>query len=293
MNGARGAAVKQIMKAIDNGKLPTDETQRRLFELIEKEANQTDRPADEDLVSACLELLEQLQGQTDVIDEERTVKLNQRIAVAVEKKKQRQERVRITFRAVSAIAAVLVLIVGIGFPLRWTWFESRSTPDEQQHVIMGHEITVDMVATAIADSTSYDTTTISVDDFTQIDQILGIPLGIPAVLAEEWVASKGFINYFPGYIKVSLVYENIDGSGQQVASVINLYTDIDFAYFSFEQSREGELISTNGIEYYVSDNMGQTSACWYNAATYVFITGDVSKDDMTQLMISLIGGTYD
>lgn len=293
MNGDRGAAVKQIMQAIEYGTLPTDETQRRLMELIQKEANRTDGPADEELMSACIDLMERLQGREHVEDEERIAALNQRIADAIQKKQQSQERWHTAFRAVGAIAAVVVLLVGIGVPLRWTWFESWSTPDEQQHVIMGHEITVDMVASAIADSAELDTTTVAVNDFAQIDEILGLPLSIPSVLAGEWIASNGFINYAPGYIKVSLVYKNANDSNQQVAAVINLYSDIEYAYFSFEQSRNGELISSNGIEYYVSDNMGQTSACWYNAATLIFLTGDIEVDQMTNLVISLIGGTYD
>ncbi len=292
MNGEGGTAVKQILLAIENGALPPDETQRRLMELIQKEATRTDGTADEELISACMDLMERLQGRERVEDGARITALNQRIADAIQRK-QNQGRWRTTFRTVGAIAAVLVLLVGIDIPLRWTWFESWSTPDEQQHVIMGHEITVEMVASAIADSAALDTTTIAVDDFTQIDEILGFPLNIPTVLADEWIASNGFINYAPGYIKVSLAYENVNDSSQQVESVINLYTDIEFAYFSFEQSHDGELVSANGIEYYVSDNMGQTSACWYNAATYVFVTGDIGEDKMTQLMVSLIGGTYD
>ena len=64
MNGAGGTAVKQILKAIENGTLPTDETQRRLMALIENEANRMDGPADEELISACMDLLERLQGRT-------------------------------------------------------------------------------------------------------------------------------------------------------------------------------------------------------------------------------------
>lgn len=290
MNGARRAAVKQIMKAIDNGTLPADETKRRLFELIEKEAHQTDRPADNELVSACLELLEQLMGQTNVMDEERTAALNQRIAAAIKKKEQHQDRVRIAVRTVGAIAAVLVLLVGIGIPLRWTWFESRSTPDEQQYVIMGHEITVDMVETAIAASGSYDTTTIPVDDFTQIDKILGFPLNIPAVLAEDWIASKGFINYFPGYIKVSLIYANKSNSSENVTCTVSLFTDIEYAYFSFEQSLEGDLVNADGVELYVSDNITRASACWYDNNMYVRVAGDANRDEITKIATSLLGG---
>ncbi len=39
MNGEGGMAVKQILQVIENGSLSPNETQRRLMELIQKEAN--------------------------------------------------------------------------------------------------------------------------------------------------------------------------------------------------------------------------------------------------------------
>ncbi len=255
MNGESETAVKQILLAIENGALPPDETQRRLMELIQKEANRTDVPADEKLISACMDLMERLQGREPVEDGARIAALNQRIADAIQKKKRNQERWRTTFRTVGAIAAMLVLLVGIGIPLRWTWFESWSAPDEQQHVIMGHEITVDMVASAIAEKVETDSNTISITDVAQIDDILGLELNIPSILANDWIARDGYINYSPGYIKISLVYANEQDDNRKLTCIVNLYTDVEYAYFSFEQSREGDHVSINGIDLYVSDNV--------------------------------------
>ena len=238
MNGECGTAVKQILQAIENGTIPVDEMQRRLMELIQKEANRTDGPADEELMSACIDLMERLQGREYVEDEERIAALNQRIAEAIQKKQQSQERWHTAFRAVGAIAAVLVLLVGIGVPLRWTWFESWSTPDEQQHVIMGHEITVNMVASAIAENEAKEP--IVVSDFSEFEEHLGFDPGIPSVLGGEWTKAYGSIRYFSGYIQIVVKYIHTEKPEKSIACTINYFTDVEYAYFAFEQNRAGD-----------------------------------------------------
>lgn len=288
MNGECGTAVKQILQAIENGTIPVDEMQRRLMELIQKEANRTDGPADEELMSACIDLMERLQGRERVEDEERIAALNQRIADAIQKKQQSQERWHTAFRAVGAIAAVVVLLVGIGVPLRWTWFESWSTPDEQQHVIMGHEITVDMVASAIAENGAKEP--IVVSDFSEFEKHLGFDPAIPSALRNDWAADYGMIRFFSGYISVVAIYLDTANPDKSITCTINYFTDVEYAYFSFEQNKEGNKILLDNIEIYVSDNMSRTAACWYNSNMYVWLSGDATTEELLILFSDLIGG---
>lgn len=291
MNGDRGAAVKQIIQAIEYGTLPTDETQRRLMELIQKEASRTDGPADEDRLSACIDLMERLQGREHVEDEARIAALNQRIAESIQKKQRRQKHRHTAFRAVGAIAAVVVLLVGIGVPLRWTWFESWSTPDEQQHVIMGHEITVDMVASAIAENEAKEP--IVVSDFSEFEEHLGFDPIIPTSLGSDWIADYGALHFFTGYIKITVRYAHREDSNLSLACTINYYDDIEYAYFSFEQNVEGVIVQVDDFEVYVSDNVDRSAACWYNNNMYVWLSGNIEADDMLVLISELIGGNVE
>lgn len=291
MNGDRGAAVKQILKAIRFGTLPTDETQRRLMELIQKEANRTDGPADEKLISACMELMERFQGREYKEDEARIAALNQRIAASIQRKQRGQNRRRTAFRVVSAIAAVLVLIVGIGLPLRWIWFESWSTPDEQQHVIMGHEITVDMVASAIAENEAKEP--IVVSDFSEFEEHLGFDPGIPSILGDEWIADYGSTQCFSGYIQIVVKYVHTEIPQKSIACTINYFTDIEYAYFSFEQNCEGEQMSIQGVDVYLSNNVERNSATWYNNNMYAQVVGLVSSEEVVELLLRLLGVLYE
>lgn len=291
MNGDCGTAVKQIMNAIEYGKLPTDETQRRLMELIQKEANRTDGPADEELISACVDLMERLQGRVVEEDEARITALNRRIADAIKKKQREQERRRTAFRAVSAIAAVLALIVGIGVPLHWTWFESWSTPDEQQRVIMGHEITVDMVTAAIAENEAKEP--IVVSNFSEFEEHLGFDPGIPANLGDEWIAEYGSIRFFTGYVQIVAIYARSDAPNVRITCTICYFTDVEYAYFTFEQNAEGKQASFGGTDVYLSDNAERNSATWYNENMYVRAVGQLSSDDVADILLKLIGVSYD
>lgn len=286
MNGNRRAHVKRILQAIENGTLPPTETERRLRALIEEEVTQTDSLPDEEFVFTCIALWDELHDNTDAEYEMRAVRLRLKLDKVLHKrKKQRGAMVKV----IAAVAAVIMLVAGISIPLRTVWFESHSTPDEQQHVMMGHELTVDMVESAIADSYSVDTGTVKISDFSQVDDVIGLPIHIPESLGEEWVGDRGYVNFSPGYIKVTLVYVNDKQPDKRMTCLINIYTDVDMAYFSFEQTREGELVCADGLEFYVSDNMGRTSACWYNNVMYICVAGELECREITEIMLLIIG----
>lgn len=291
MNGDRGAAVKQIIQAIEYGTLPTDETQRRLMELIQKEANRIDGPADEELMSACIDLMERLQGREHVEDEARIAALNQRIAESIQKKQRRQKHRHTAFRAVGAIAAVVVLLVGIGVPLRWTWFESWSTPDEQQHVIIGHEITVDMVTAAIAENEAKEP--IPISDFAEFEKHLGFDPTIPLALCNDWTADHGLIQFFSGYIQIVARYVHTENPEKSITCTVCYFTDVEYAYFSFEQNYEGEQMSIQGMDVYLSNNVERNSATWYNNNMYAQVVGMVSSEEAVELLLRLIGVFYE
>ena len=234
MSGKRESAAARILKAIDFGLLPNDEMERRLMDLIMEEAERTEGPADEKLILTCLDLMDVLQGRGHEVDKVRIDALNQRIATAIQKVKKREERMRMAFRTIGTIAAILVLIVGIFVPLRLTWFESWSTPDEQQHVIMGHEITVEMVASAIAENETKEP--IVVSDFSELKTHLGFDPGLPSVLDEAWIVNYGSIRYFSGYIQIIARYTHVDKPEASLACTVSYFTDVEYAYFSFEQN---------------------------------------------------------
>jgi hypothetical protein len=289
VNGDRQTYVKRILKAIENGTLLPDETERRLCALIEEEVTRTDAQPDEEYISACIALWEELHGKTDAEYEARAARLRLRIDDAIRAREKHGKLRGWGFKALIATAAMIVLLVGIGIPLRWVWFENWSTPDEQQHVIMGHEITVDMVEKAMAENAHIGSVT--VEHPSELAEYLGFDPGIPATLGQAWRVDRSTIRYFSGYIRVSTMYQHQDDSSRRLTCTIHFYTDIEFAYFSFEQSREGDAVCIDGKEIYVSINNKRKSASWYDNAMFIHVSGD--EDNIVQILCELIGVKYD
>lgn len=283
MNGAGGTAVKQIMKAIENGSLPTNETQRRLMALIENEANRTDGPADEDLISACMDLLERLQGRTYTEDEARITALNQRIAAAIAKKEKQRRMVSMAVRLVAA-AAVILLFVGVCV----SWFEHSNTPDGQQHIITGQEITVEMVQAAIAENAgkgSFETT-----DLQELQQVLGFNPQIPEVIADEWQASVCNVWFMRNSIQVTVTYASAKLQDEHISYVIAYYSDVGEAQTTLEQSYAGTDRMISDVKVYVTHNIDNQVACWNIDNVVYELNAGINESDFFNILITILEG---
>lgn len=283
MNGAGGTAVKQILKAIENGTLPTDETQRRLMALIENEANRMDGPADEELISACMDLLERLQGRTYTEDEARVTALNQRIAAAIAKKEKQRRMVSMAVRLVAA-AAVILLFVGV----RVSWFEHSNTPDGQQHIITGQEITVEMVQAAIAENAgkgSFETT-----DLQELQQGLGFNPQIPEVIADEWQASVCNVWFMRNSIQVTVTYASAKLQDEHISYVIAYYSDVGEAQTTLEQSYAGTDRMISDVKVYVTHNIDNQVACWNIDNVVYELNAGINESDFFNILITILEG---
>ena len=284
MNGVCGTAVKQIMQAIENGTLPTDETQRRLIALIEEEANRTDGPADENLISACVDLLERLQGRTNVAEEARIAALNERIAAAIARNEKHRRMATMALRLVAA-AAVLLLLVGV----RFSWFEHSDTPDGQQHVITGQEITVEMVQAAIAENVgkgTFETTNLQ-----ELREIIGFDPNNPETIDDEWRVSAYVVRFARNLLQISATYVCETNDAYSIKLVANCYADKGDAYTTFEQSEKGKDIVVDNQVVYVSNNINRVVACW-NIDNIVYeMGGNLEESQFNAILrIVLMGG---
>lgn len=205
MSGTKKEHVKIILQTIENGTLSETEAEQRLLGLVRQEAERKDRPADLGLIRACVELGDHLQGRSGDVDSERIDKLKRRIAIAYEERMRKKEKRKAILKFAS-FGAASVLLVAFFVPQHWSWIESWSTPDEQQRVLIGHEVTVDRVVKALADHAAVEQQTYAVNSSAKIDARLGSHSGVPQTLDDEWTLSRGYADYMSGYIKLPLIY---------------------------------------------------------------------------------------
>ena len=155
--------------------------------------------------------------------------------------------------------------------------------------MIGHEVTVDRVAKALADHAAVEQQTYAVNSSAEIDALLGFHSGVPQTLDDEWTLSRGYVDYMSGYIKLSLMYVSNTEPQKRILANMNLFTDIEHAAFAFEQTNDGQMQRVNGLDIYVANNEGLTTAYWYSKNMYVWISGKLSPNEITSALISMIG----
>ena len=294
MNGNCDTKVKQILDAIEYGKLLPADTEKRLLDMIECEINKEDTAADMGLISIAQDLLFEMHNLSCERTEESERRLDQlrkRISATVAKRAKREaygNAMRRVIKIGAAVAVFVLLVVGMGYPLQLTWFESWSTPGEQQRVVQLHAVTLDMVSQAIAEKGALGLQFVqNVNDF---DNLLCFDIDMPASLREEWFFSEGNIQYYSDSIELVMRYVHSEHKDKSVTCNVTLYTDSEVAWFMFEQSHEGESVSTNGYEIYVSKNVDKASAVWHHETTILHLSGDVTEEEIVMLTLEIIGG---
>lgn len=281
----RSSCVDQILKAIDFGQLTYDETERRLQQLIDEETSQIEHPANADMLDACYSLLLQLHTHGSITYSSEKERNWQAIRQRVQAHRQRSD----IWRKVGISAAAAFTLLFLGSLLHFHWFEGTSTPDGQQYVVQGHEITSQMIETAIAEHESgASMITVAVS---QLQEELGFDPGIPQVLADTYVADESLIYFLPRMIQINTNYRTTTSDNYAFLYVVNLYSDVDAAYVSIEQDRNGIRTIINNQTVYTSVNMDNNVACWQVGRSVHNMSCSREIDSIDRIINDLLGGT--
>lgn len=280
MTDADKEQTQRILQTIEYGHLPPKETQRRLLALIQEETSRPDQMVDQALIRACMDLLERLQGETAPITPLHVEALKRRIAAAYQEKvRQRARRWRRLTGTVSGAAALFLFLL-LSLTHGWIWFDGQSTPDEQQYLFKGHQISIAVPAQAVADGEVPDGRTIEVQDIAELDALLGRKSGIPEQLQGEWRLQHCYVNFTRGYTQISLLYGNRFDKQQTIVGVIQQFIDPNHVAFSFEQSYTGQMQQLNGWNVYVTENIDAPVAFWHNNRMSLLLSGKTSQTEV-------------
>ena len=259
MNGDTRSCVDQILEAIEYGHLPTDEAERRVQKLLDDEVSKTTEAADMDMVNACQSLLWELKTHGQIPYEDHS----EQIRASVEKEysawTKHRRRQQLAFK-IGSVAAVFLLVAGISLSFHWEWFSGNSTPDGQQYLVHGHEISTEMVAEAIAAHdglVQYEGSNIS-----ELETYLGFQPNIPQRLSNGLSAVRYHISFFPYEILLRVSYAQSPDVSHALSYSIFYFPQPENAYVSLEQSEPGHYIEFNGHQVYISNNCGRQFACW-------------------------------
>ena len=261
MRDDRQSAVDQILKAIEYGLLPVDEIERRLQKIISEELScPIDAEYDEEKVDFCYSLLQQIHLEKRIDIGEHAEKIKAQITKQHNAYKRRKKALT---RGLCAAAAILVLLVGLTVvnvipPIQW--FSGKSTEDEQQYVVTGHEINVETVARAIAEHNESGIVSLTTENYAEVVDFLGFDPMMPLEITIEYKATQFDVFMMPDFIKVSCYY----GDGFNILLKKTLFVDMSNAYTQYEQDRTGDNIVVKGISVYSYSNSGRHGYLWYN-----------------------------
>lgn len=284
MDGERKSCTVRILNAIEYGKLSNDETERRLCELVEGEVNKTDSKVDMELIRACQSLMWQLHTHGDNLYDSHYDANKAWIDQRIRSKASIVNTAKAVAKTLVVAAVVLLLFVGI----RVSWFRHSDTPDGQQHVITGQEITVEMVQTAIAENAGRGS--VETTDINGLREIVGFDPLVPEMLADEWRVSLCKVWFLRNCIQVTVTYEYLEEPTETLTYVMNYYSSIGDSFMTFEQSHEGEETQISGQKVYIANNIDHMIACWCKGTVIYEVNCRVNETAFTMLLKMIIEG---
>ncbi len=288
MNGEQRLCATKILSAIENGKLTTDETIRRLEELVDKELEKPESSMDMQLVDACENLLWELNtnGKLPFVSNLETNKTK------VLKRLSREHRQKATLkfipRLLATTAAVFVAIVFTDGILNYGWFKQYSTEDEQQYVIEGQAYDPGIIEQGIADDMT-EPVELTSTSWEQIVDFLGYTPMMPARLPENWEIKDYYAFKSSDVNTVSVFYRKTTDTQATLIFNQDSYHGVEDAYITFEQNAEGELIQINNQRVYVAENMGRLVYEWVDVQNIYTLSGTITCDEANLFVQSVEG----
>ena len=187
-------------------------------------------------------------------------------------------------------AAFAILIFFTRGAIHFEWFTQHSSTDEQQYIIQGHDIDIDIISKSIAEHNEYDMLqTTAWDEF--IDFLGFVPSIVkPEVLDALETQYIAFIE--PGVIMLYVQYTNAE-KGIEVLMTIQYFTNMNDAYFVMEQDTKGTEKNIANQSVYVSTNLDNQSFMWLDENAVYWLSGTFEADSGFTIIRELLGGYCD
>lgn len=269
-----------ILKTILNGDLSKKEIERRLQEVIDEElSGPLDAPADMELVEKCQSLLWALKTNGQIPYPDGAEESKKRLLKKLERNSA--QRKRSFFMRLAVIAATLLVFLGLGL-VGLRWFDGESTPDGQQYVIRGKEITTEMVVQAIAEHQGDGKLVTTSKE--EAEGYLGFEIPLPEQLLGEYSCEKYSVHMLPAWAQCMCNYANDE---QQINVAVYFLTDVNNSVLFFEQNNKGEKIDVNGNEVYFTSNVENNTLTWEENNIIYWVSGNFDMNDSTNIVKSL------
>lgn len=285
MNGEQSALL-EILNAIEHGNLSTEETRRRLEELIDNEINKTDVPANMEIVDECEKLLWALntKGKLPFISNLESNK--QSILKRINRSFNIRQVTKFTFQVASLAAIIFISVIGFDILFRKEWTIDYSTPDEQQYIIQGQTYDPNIVDSASATEDQKEKS-LSTTNYSNVIHFLGFDPLIDNHISSEWVAEKYacFVSHSNSTFRA--YYKSERG---EIRLIIDYFNDTSDIKTSIEQNNDGCQSQIRNYNVYYTTNNGTIVATWTSENKIYKIASDSLSSEEVLLFIKTFYG---
>lgn len=278
--------VEETRQRIASGELTYDQMREKLIAAIEKEYEKEGEPNIE-LINACEELLAELATDGQPLPESHEDQYGEVIRQNIEVSHRAGKKVKL-FPRIAAVVAMLLLVLGLAQPfLHREWFEHCSTDDEQQYTVQGFAVDPSLIAKCIADEGSTSAMYYS-DKYAEIKKYLGFDLP-SKVFLKDWNPTQYFVGIQSAYVKCSILYRNPQ-TNDEITVQVGMFTDVENAYTSFEQNKEGYEIEIGETVAYQIENEDKNTITWLEKNCIWSCNGFIDETQLRLFVEDIIKG---
>lgn len=275
--------IDKLRQEMLSGKITYDDIVRRLTKAIESEY-QKESPSIE-FIESCEDFLWEIETegkQSFVSVSDRYLKaIEHRVEITAQEQTRWSPIIGFAKRIALISAAFALLIFFTQGAIHFEWFTQHSSTDEQQYIIQGHEITVNLIETCIAEHNAFDS--IKTTSWDELCSFLGFSPRIisPSVFQVDNTLYKAYIE--PGVVMIDILYKT-DPHDAVAVMTVQYYTDSEEALFIFEQDAVGEHLKIGDQSVYVTTNIDRNSFCWISDGTITILSGTFdNKNGLTAI----------
>ena len=285
MSEQKGNVIRQVLNLIEYGNISQTEAVQRLEAMIQSEIEKQDESADMELVTACEELLWQINTHGRIAFEDKHKESKAILMRRLARARHRAAAIRMGLRAVAA-AILVVVVVGDGILIR-EWLFGHSSDDEQQYAIQGQVIDPGLVEDGNVsgeDAAGVLTTT----DWDAAVAFLGMEPTVPTRLPEGWSVKQYHATRFDDELILNVSYINEGDPDATLLFLWDHYFSVEAANLALEQNADGEWVEIDGLRVYMTSNMEKTRYAWIDGMTVCSLTTSCRLDEIASVVASLM-----
>jgi len=273
--------LEAIKGHISDGSLDAQALHNCLIHEIDHEISKPSEEVDMEYVEMCEDLLERLASENKVKAASHYFHNLEAIRQTIMPRKQGLAFNRL--RPMAAFCAMLLVLFS-GVLFQHAQVRVTQSPDGEQYIIQGAEVTPDLTANAARyqESGFWDT-----EDWNEAIKLYGSTPCVPTWVPKGWRVERYSIDISESFVRFAVTYTNATGDGHLIFDTV-AYDDTADLRAELEQNEGGEYRNMgNGISAYITNNMDNLSACWIKGQTKYVLSGTITENDLWQCIQSI------